>query len=187
MADASHILPTVLATPWTVAATPWLTPLPPAARFILHGGEQARERASGAWSAAFSEVACRASVAGTRATLWLGPDEYLLLAPAEESAAIAADLERVLDGSPHALVDVSHRQTAMRISGPHAEALLSGACPLDLEAGEFPVNMCTRTVFAKADIVLWRTAADSFHLEVWRSFSDYVTAMLTEIARGYVP
>jgi sarcosine oxidase subunit gamma len=179
MADAGRSLP-------AVAATPWLTPLPPAARFIFHGGEQARERAGRAWSVAFATEACRACAAGRLATLWLGPDEYLLLAPAEETGAAAA-IELALAGCPHALVDVSHRQTAFNVFGPHAEALLSGGCPLDLDVGEFPVDMCTRTVFGKADIVLWRTAADCFRLEVWRSFSDYVTAMLGEIARGHFP
>jgi sarcosine oxidase subunit gamma len=42
--------------------------------------------------------------------------------------------------------------------------------------------MCTRTVLSKADIVLWRTRADAFHLEVWRSFGGYVTGLLSEIA-----
>ncbi len=68
------------------------------------------------------------------------------------------------------------------MSGPHAATILSGACPLDLDLGEFPVGMCTRTVLAKADIMLWRTGEDSFHLEVWRSFSGYVTGLLSEIA-----
>ena len=36
---------------------------------------------------------------------------------------------------------------------------------------------------AKASIVLWRTAADVFHIEVWRSFSRYVQQLLHESAR----
>ena len=58
---------------------------------------------------------------------------------------------------------------------------------MDLDIGAFPVDMCTRTVFAKADIVLWRTAPDTFRLEIWRSFSDYVTGLLSVIARDYYP
>ena len=33
-------------------------------------------------------------------------------------------------------------------------------------------------MFAKADITLWRTGPDRFHIEVARSFADYVTGML---------
>ena len=61
--------------------------------------------------------------------------------------------------------------------------LLNAGCPLDLDPSAFPVGMCTRTVLAKAEIVLWRTRQDQFHIEVWRSFADYVSSFLAEVAR----
>ena len=99
--------------------------------------------------------------------------------------AAAEALELAVGDMPHALVNISHRQFALEVSGSHAATILSGACPLDLDAMEFPVGMCTRTVLAKADIVLWRTREDAFHLEAWRSFSGYVTGLLREIAREF--
>jgi sarcosine oxidase, subunit gamma len=174
-----------------VPAAPWLQALPPALRYVLHGGAAARAAAAATWGPDFADQACRAVVCGSRATLWLGPDEYLLLEGAGIGAPAAADLqpaeslELALSGIPHALVDVSHRQFALGLCGPHAASILSGACPLDLDPGEFPVNMCTRTVFAKADIVLWRTGEETFHLEVWRSFAGYVTGLLRDIALEY--
>jgi sarcosine oxidase subunit gamma len=45
--------------------------------------------------------------------------------------------------------------------------------------------MCTRTVFGKAEIVLWRTAAETFRIEVWRSFAPYVLGCLEEAGREY--
>jgi sarcosine oxidase, subunit gamma len=169
----------------------WLKTLPPAGRWILHGDAEVRRRAERSWGVAFSEAACRAVTSAQRATLWLGPDEYLLLdlaAPVPAGTAVTADaLEAALQGLPHALVDVGHRQFAIEVSGPHAEELLLAGCPLDLDAGAFPVGMCTRTVFSKADIVLWRTRADAFHVEIWRSFAGYVGGLLEEIAREYYP
>lgn len=171
-----------------VSNTEWLTAMPAAARLAFYGDANARMAALPAWGPGFSEEACRAYAHGTRATLWLGPDEYLLLdfAPAEPAAALSA-LERALVDVPHALVDISHRQFALEVAGPRAATILSGACPLDLDPGQFPVGMCTRTVFAKADIVLWRTRPDAFHLEVWRSFHGYVTGVLQEIASEFYP
>jgi sarcosine oxidase subunit gamma len=130
-----------------------------------------------------SMPACRASVDATRAALWLGPDERLLLG--EESLAIetANHLHQALRQLPHSLVDVSHRQVALAIAGPRAVNVLATGCPLDLDPGAFPVGMCTRTVLAKAEIVLWRRANDSFHLEVWRSFAAYVSGVIAEAAR----
>jgi sarcosine oxidase subunit gamma len=164
----------------------WMAAVPVASRFILQGDARARAAAAHAWGAGFSDEACRATLQGARATLWLGPDEFLLLDLAADSAHPTAAVERMLEtalaGTPHALVDISHRQFALAIGGPHAELILRGACPLDLDLGEFPVGMCTRTVLAKAEVVLWRTRANQFHLEAWRSFSGYLTGLLREIA-----
>src|ERR1700682_5292912 len=171
-----------------VASLDWVTSLPPATRFVFHGGAAARAAAHPVWGVAFSEEACRANSHSTRATLWMGPDEYLLLDFAGASASTLLDaLEAAMADVPHALVDISHRQFAFEMTGPHTATILSGACPLDLDLTQFPVGMCTRTVLAKADITLWRTRADAFHLEVWRSFAVYVTGVLTEIAAEFYP
>lgn len=187
-----------------VPASGWLRALPPAVRLAFYGDSAARAAALPVWGVEFPEDACRANANAARATLWLGPDEYLLLdfaggrPPGGEprgdlspggapAAATMRALDAALAGVPHAVVDISHRQFAMEVSGPHATTLLNGACPLDLDLEEFPIGMCTRTVLAKADIVLWRTREDAFHLEVWRSFAGYVTGLLGEIAREFYP
>jgi sarcosine oxidase subunit gamma len=174
-----------------VANTGWLTVLPPAQRFAFHGDARARTALLPAWGVEFSEDPCRAHANATRATLWMGPDEYLLLdwaagaGEAGASTAAFAALESSMAGIAHALVDISHRQFAVAVHGPHAAHILNGACPLDLDLAEFPPGMCTRTVFAKASIVLWRTAPDTFHVEIWRSFAGYVTGVMTEIASEF--
>jgi sarcosine oxidase subunit gamma len=174
-----------------VANTEWLTVLPSAQRFSLQGGAEARAALMPAWGVEFSEEPCRAHASATRATLWMGPDEYLLLdwadgaADPSSASRVAATLETAMAGTPHSLVDISHRQFAVSVSGPHAADILNGACPLDLDLTEFPIGMCTRTVFAKADIVLWRTAPETFHVEIWRSFAGYVTGVLAEIASEF--
>jgi sarcosine oxidase subunit gamma len=141
--------------------------------------------AGNALGLAISQAACRAATdraaSGGLAALWLGPDEQLLLGA--EGNDIAAALGPALRELPHSLVEVSHRQTALQVGGPRAAVLLSAGCPLDLDPGAFPVGMCTRTVLAKAEIVLWRTAEDIFHIEVWRSFAAYVSRFLAEAAR----
>jgi sarcosine oxidase subunit gamma len=169
-------------TPPRIEARAWLEPLPAATRLSLRGGPEAYRAASTAFGVELPSAACRAVTVGARAALWLGPDEQLLIAPESEGAAIAAALAAGLAGIPHSLVDVSHRQIALSVRGPHAEWLLAHGCPLDVSLAEFPVGMCTRTVFAKAEILLWRTAADAFRVEVWRSFADYVVALLAETA-----
>lgn len=157
---------------------------PPAARLLLQCEAKARLAAGRAWGVPLAEESCRAFVQGERATLWLGPDEHLLWQASRDPLPIET-LEQALEPYPHSLVDISHRQVALEISGPGAATVLAGACPLDLDPLKFPVDMCTRTVLAKAEIVLWRTAPEVFHLEVWRSFKDYAQDLLSEIAGEY--
>jgi sarcosine oxidase, subunit gamma len=123
---------------------------------------------------------CRAVVSGDWAALWLGPDEQLLIGPEAAGPAALATLRGMLLALPHSLVDVSHRQCAIEVAGQHAATLLNTACPLDLDLPQFPVGACTRTVFGKMEIVLWRRGAEQFHLEVWRSFMAYATGLLTQ-------
>jgi len=176
----------------TISEAPWLRRLPPATRLILQGGAAARAVAATAFGVAFAEQACRAVVGDGRATLWMGPDEYLLLDSAVQPplppgmAPAAAAITAALGTMPASLVDISHRQIALELSGEHAARILNGGCPLDLDLAAFPVGMCTRTLFAKADILLWRTAAETFQVEVWRSFAGYLSALLVEVSRDIV-
>jgi len=167
------------------SATGWLQTLAPAARFILQGGPAARVAAGAAFGVTLPEDPCRAHSSGDRAALWLGPDEHLLLAAPDDAQVLAAGLEASMTGIAHSLVDVSQRQVALQLRGPHAREILNTGCPLDLDPSAFPTGMCTRSLFGKADIVIWRSGADEFRLEVWRSFADYLGALLREAAQDH--
>jgi sarcosine oxidase subunit gamma len=145
--------------------------LPPCTRFVLRGPAA---RLSAAFGMVLPPPMLMAAHDGKRAALRLGPDEILLLA--EEGAAVS--LGQAADDDSLALVDVSHRQVALRIAGPAAADRLNELCPLDLDPAVFAPGACTRTLFGKAEIVLWRIAADVFHVEVARSFAPYVLALL---------
>jgi sarcosine oxidase subunit gamma len=166
-----------------IAASPVLRLLPPAARHILRGTPAVMAAAGEVLGLSLSMPACRASVRGTRTALWLGPDERLLLDEEPSAAGTAERLAQALRGQTHSLVDVSHRQVAFALADAHAISVLAAGCPLDLDPSAFPVGMCTRTVFAKAEIVLWRYGEDRFRLEVWRSFAAYVSGVIAEAAR----
>jgi sarcosine oxidase, subunit gamma len=173
--------------PPLITASPLLHMAPPSTRHVLRAAPEALLAAGDALELSLSMPVCRASVHGTRAALWLGPDERLLLGDDAWAAASSDRLAQALAGQPHSLVDVSHRQLGLTLSGPHAAIVLATGCPLDLDPQAFPVGMCTRTVFAKAEIVLWRIADDAFHLEVWRSFAAYVSAVIAEGSREMAP
>ncbi|MEI9983604.1 MAG: hypothetical protein WDN69_10620 [Aliidongia sp.] len=57
-----------------------ISPLPPAARFNFRGRDAAVDAAGSAFGVMLPRQACRAASSGSRAALWLGPDEWLLMA-----------------------------------------------------------------------------------------------------------
>lgn len=166
-----------------VASSPLLRQLPPASRFALRGGPQALVAAVSALGLPRSDSPCRAVRNDGRAALWLGPDERLLIGSAGAGEEMRGLLQGALAGVPHSLVEISHAQAAFEVSGARAATVLNTGCPLDLDMASLPVDMCTRTVFAKAQIVLWRTGPETFRVETARSFVPYVTKILAQAAR----
>jgi sarcosine oxidase subunit gamma len=157
-----------------------VTTLAPATRFSVRGPETAISAISSAVGVEFPRQPCRAAEEGLRAALWLGPDEWLFIAPDSERDAMELYLGSVTAVLPASAVDISDRQVGIALTGAHAIDALAAFMPLDLEPTAFPLGMCTRTVFGKAEIVLWRQAIDAFRIEVWRSFAPYVLACLDE-------
>lgn len=161
------------------AASDAIAPIAPMSRAILRCREADIGRISKKLGIALPREACRSAAGGATSALWLGPDEWLIL-HADVDEGWVPGLAARLEGEICSLVDVSHRQVALSIDGPRAEEILASGCALDLALAAFPEDMCTRTMFAKAEIVLWRTQGSRFHLEVWRSFALYVEALLRE-------
>ena len=168
-----------LAPPRNSAAS--ATPCPPAIRFILRGGHDAAAAAGAAFGAPLPLEPLRSATAGPRSAFWLGPDEWLLLAE-DSDPALGAGLEAALANVPHALIDVSHRQDALEVSGPGAARLLNAGVILDLDPSAFPVGMVARTLLTKAEVTLWRRDAERFRVEFLRSFGPYVLAILARAA-----
>lgn len=151
------------------------------ARFVYRG---APELFPAAFGVGLPTSPMHAHVEGSRAALWLGPDEWLLLAPDADGSAVGVALAAALAGQAASLVDVGHRQVGLVVTGPRAADLINAGCPLDLDLAGFPVGMCTRTVLAKVEIMLWRTADDTFRIEVARSVAPYVVELLREAMFG---
>jgi sarcosine oxidase subunit gamma len=157
------------------------TALPFAMRLILRGGPDVIGPVAEAFGVAPPTKPMGSAASGERAALWLGPDEWLLIA--EDGADVQAKLESALGDVFHSLVDVSHRQVGLSVEGPGAARLLAAGCPLDLDLRAFSVGMSTRTLLVKAEIGLWRREENLFRIEVLRSFAPYVARILDEASR----
>ncbi|MGW4065706.1 sarcosine oxidase subunit gamma [Amycolatopsis sp. NPDC004747] len=111
--------------------------------------------------------------------LWMGPDEYLVLA----APGRQAELEAALSGACDAVVDVSAQRNVFRLTGAHAADALAHGCAIDLEVS--PPGTCVQTLFARTGIVLM-VREDGFTILVRQSFSDYFTAWLADASLEYV-
>ncbi|PVB63556.1 sarcosine oxidase subunit gamma family protein [Labrenzia sp. 011] len=123
------------------------------------------------------------TTADRRAALWMGPDEWTLLAPVEDLRAVFDGIEGKLAGEPHALVDVSDRSEAIIVSGEKASWLLNTGIFVDFSLESFPVGTVTRTLFHKTPVMVWRIGPDTFVVEAWGSFMDYVSGLLVQCAQ----
>lgn len=118
---------------------------------------------------------------GNLSVLWIGPDEWLVVAP--DGTDIEGKINSVKSGL-YSAVSVNHRNTSITVSGVNATLALNAGCPQDLSQEAFPVECCARTIIGKAEVILWRIGEDTFHVECWRSFSDYVWKYLADSARS---
>ena len=156
-----------------------ITELSPSTRISLRLAD--REAAGAALGVDLPAKIGTRVAAGVRSALCLGPDEWLIEAPAADRAGLEAALADLATRQPISAVEVSDREITLALEGPAVLDLLATGCPLDL--AKLPVGSGTRTLFDSVQIVLTREARDRFHLTVWRSFAPHVRALLETAAR----
>jgi sarcosine oxidase subunit gamma len=132
--------------------------------------------------------ACTVSAKGDVSILWLGPDEWLVVAPDNRGAALMDVLEKVLAKQHAAVIDLSANRTVIELSGPSGRAVLEKGCLHDLHPRAFPAGRVVGTIIARTQVFLERPteAPDSFRLYVRCSFArhlaDWLLDAMTEFA-----
>ena len=120
---------------------------------------------------------------GESSVLWLGPDEWLIVAPDGRNEALGADLCMALAGVHHSITDLSANRTIFEISGTDARFVLAKGCPLDLHGSAFKPPQCAQTLLAKSQMILQCVdARPVFRVFVRISFAPYVAEWLLDAA-----
>ncbi|MDX3927683.1 MAG: sarcosine oxidase subunit gamma [Shinella sp.] len=153
-----------------------IAPAAPATRLSLRAGAEALPALSAAFGLDLPVRPKTSAFKNGRHALWLGPDEWLLI---DENGADLTALAASADVL-HSAVDVSHRNTAILVSGPKAAQAIASGSPHDLSPAIFPVGACVRTMLGKIEVVILRTGEEDYRVECWRSFSAYAFGMLSE-------
>ena len=144
-----------------------LHPVPPLTRLAVRAGPEAAVEVGDIFGLALPVVPC-----STSASVDLVVAEEMPDWPGTELAA--------------SIVDVSHAITGIAVWGSRAAEAINAYCALDLHLSAFSPGMCTRSVFAKVQIILWRIDAEVFRIEVTRSSAHYVWDLLGEACREFL-
>jgi sarcosine oxidase subunit gamma len=111
--------------------------------------------------------------------LWLGPDEWLLVAGSGSADGLIDRVESALAGVHHSVVDVSANRLAFELSGAGRLDLLSAGCGLDLHPRAWASGRCAQTLLARVPVVLWERDETTWVL-VRPSFAGYLAAWLAD-------
>jgi len=124
--------------------------------------------------------------AGDSQIFWLGPDEWLVTAPAATTVRSLQCLNESLVGCHAAVNDVSGGNIAIRLGGGSVRRLIAKGCTLDFHPDVFQVGSCAQSGLGKAT-ALFGLIDDTptFDLIVRRSFSGYLVKWLQHAGREY--
>ena len=112
-----------------------------------------------------------------RDVLWLGPDEWLVVAEPEAGPAISRELEDALSGHHRSILDVSANRIVFELIDG-LEALSSG-CGLDLHPTRWRPEMCAQTLFGGAQVILHQRDERTTRVFVRPSFERDVIERLS--------
>jgi sarcosine oxidase subunit gamma len=119
-----------------------------------------------------------------RSVLWLGPDEWLVVAAPGRAGPVAEEIAAALSGVHHSVVDVSANRAVIDVAGTRGRDVLSKGCPLDLHPRVWRPGMCAQSLLGRAQALLHERPLGT-RLYVRPSFGDYVVDWLIDAAREY--
>ncbi|MEU2771809.1 sarcosine oxidase subunit gamma family protein [Streptomyces sp. NPDC007162] len=129
----------------------------------------------------------RAELSGEVDVVWMGPDEWLLVAPDGRPDDLVARLRSAAGAGFATVTDVSAQRTTLALSGPLVRTILAQGCAIDLDPRVTPAGSCPTTLLAQAPVtlVVRDDAARDIRLLVRSSFATYLAAWLIDACTEY--
>lgn len=154
----------------------------------VHPGSEAGERLA-ALTGGLPSASGDLCTSGDTSVLWLGPAEFLLVAPANSHESLGGDLPRALisalgDGKGQ-VVDLSANRTTFELSGPRARAVLEKGCALDLHPRVLKAGTALSTEIGGIPAILWKTEEETYRIFPRASFAEFLGRWLLDAMREY--
>ncbi|WP_321449953.1 sarcosine oxidase subunit gamma family protein [uncultured Cohaesibacter sp.] len=129
---------------------------------------------------------CSSQEKGAVAVLWMGPDEWLIIANETDALKPLPEMALALAEYHCALVDISNSKVMLSLSGPSSRDVLSKGCSIDFYSNEWRKGLCVNSLYARCDVTIWQRATrDHYTILVKNSFSDYVSDYLLDAMSEY--
>ncbi len=132
--------------------------------------------------------ACTVTAKENITSLWLGPNEWLIVSNNEISKETNDyELELILFDSISknnlgAVTNVTDQFTIFSLSGSNIFEVISKGCPFDFDSKDFGNNMVVQTLLNHVDVTVHQKNENSVDLYVRRSFANYSWEWLKDSA-----
>ena len=133
--------------------------------------------------------ACGTSSKEKITSLWLGPNEWLLVSNAEiPKETNTYELEQVLFDNISktylgAITNVTDHFTIFKLSGSNIFEVLSKGCPFDFNSDNFGNNKVVQTILNNVGVTIHRRSENDVDLYVRRSLAGYLWDWLKDSAK----
>jgi len=122
-------------------------------------------------------------------SLWLGPNEWLLVSNDEmPKETNTYELEQVLfdnisKANIGAITNVTDHFTIFKLTGSNIFEVLSKGCPIEFSSKNFRDNKVVQTILNHVDVTIHRKNENDVDLYVRRSFAGYLWDWLKDSAK----
>jgi len=133
--------------------------------------------------------ACSTSSKEKISSLWLGPNEWLLVSNNEiPKESNTSELEQVLFDNISktnlgAITNVTDHFTIFKLSGSNIFEVLSKGCPFNFSSDDFGDSKVVQTILNHIDVTIHRKSENDVDLYVRRSFAGYLWDWLKDSAK----
>ncbi|MEM7172499.1 MAG: sarcosine oxidase subunit gamma family protein [Pseudomonadota bacterium] len=128
-----------------------------------------------------------ASAKAGHKVLWLGPDEWLVVAEDAAAASFADLLSEKLADQHVSIVNLDQNRLVIELSGPRAREVLEKACLQDLHPSAFTPGRIVGTIMFKTQVFLEQIDDQpTYWLYVRPSFSRHLAEMLLDAMAEFV-
>ena len=124
-----------------------------------------------------------------RRILWMGPDEFLIMAPQNEFSLISDQIIEFSKNQGYATADISDSLCILGIRGKFARETLMKGCSLDFISPDFSIGSVVSTIFEKMPITIIQLNSiaenNVFQILLNRSYAHHFWLWLEASSKEY--